>query len=253
MSLLTLRLLVLPLQVTDGSDLSHITGAIPRKAVCAGASFNPFLRLAIPRRALPWSCSPFPRNPPRRIVSNGVSGNGAYDFLSRKIRQREALGPQISKFLSFRYNFNQTRSGKCYLHVGCHRFGVLLFSQLQRCWQLALQAPSSLLPPVPTKRLRCLLPSPAPRNGRLRTATERDALPPAPEPAAAGAAGQYDNKGGGGKGGWSSKLAFEGGGGYDISSGNTSNYVNSGWDIAVGGGLHFSRAFSTLIEYQFIE
>ncbi len=79
-----------------------------------------------------------------------------------------------------------------------------------------------------------------------------DALPPAPEPAAAGAAGQYDNKGGG-KGGWSSKLAFEGGGGYDISSGNTSNYINSGWDINVGGGLHFSRAFSTLIEYQFIE
>ena len=79
-----------------------------------------------------------------------------------------------------------------------------------------------------------------------------DALPPAPEPAAAGAAGQYDNKGGGGNGGWSSKLAFEGGGGYDIASGDTSNYVNSGWDIAVGGGMRFSRAFSALIEYQFI-
>ena len=165
MSLLTLRLLVLPLQVTDGSDLSHITGAILQKTVCAGASFNPFIRLAIPRRALPWSCSPFPRNPLRGIVSNGVSGNGAYDFLSRQIRQREALGAPNSKVPHV--NFNQTRSRKCYLHVGCHQFGVLLFSQLQRCWRLALQAPSSLLPTVPNKRFRCPLPSPAPLNGRL--------------------------------------------------------------------------------------
>lgn len=78
-----------------------------------------------------------------------------------------------------------------------------------------------------------------------------EALPAAPEPANGGG-GQYDNKNGGGGGGWASKLAFEGGGGYDISTGNTSNYVNSGWDITVGGGLHFSRALSALIEYQFI-
>lgn len=81
-----------------------------------------------------------------------------------------------------------------------------------------------------------------------------DALPGAPEPAAAGAAGQYDNKSGGGSdGGWKSKLAFEGGAGYDISTGDSSNFINNGFDVTIGGGWRFSRAFSTLIEYQYVD
>jgi hypothetical protein len=81
----------------------------------------------------------------------------------------------------------------------------------------------------------------------------KDALPSAPEPAAAGAGGQYDNKGGGGgNGGWSSKLALEFGGGFDVPLGNSSNYVNTGWDLAFGGGWRFSRALSALVEYQFM-
>lgn len=83
------------------------------------------------------------------------------------------------------------------------------------------------------------------------TGSGTDALPAAPEPAN-GAGGQYDNKGGGrGNGGWGSRIAIVAGGGYNLAMGDTSNYVNSGWDIDLGGGLHFSRGFSALIEYQF--
>lgn len=76
-----------------------------------------------------------------------------------------------------------------------------------------------------------------------------DALPAAPEPANGG---QYDNKNGGGKGGWTGKLAIEAGGGWNTSVGDTSNYVNSGWDITAGGGMHFSHGLALLAEYQFI-
>lgn len=77
-------------------------------------------------------------------------------------------------------------------------------------------------------------------------------LPAAPEPAEG--AGQYDNRGGkgSGSGGWGSRIAIEAGGGFDESVGSSSSYVNSGWDITIGGGLHFSRGLSALIEYQFI-
>ena len=78
-----------------------------------------------------------------------------------------------------------------------------------------------------------------------------DALPSAPEPANGG--GQYDNKGGGGgNGGWASKLAIEAGGGFDTSVGNTTSYVNSGWDLTFGGGMHFSHGLAVLAEYQFM-
>ncbi|MFZ0395220.1 MAG: hypothetical protein WCF17_19580 [Terracidiphilus sp.] len=79
-----------------------------------------------------------------------------------------------------------------------------------------------------------------------------DALPPAPEPAS-GAAGQYDNKGGGGNGGWASRIAIEAGGGFDAPISNTSNYANLGWDMNVGGGMRFGHGLAALIEYQFIE
>jgi hypothetical protein len=79
-----------------------------------------------------------------------------------------------------------------------------------------------------------------------------DALPSTPEPANGSGGGQYDNKSGSSKGGWGSRIAIEAGGGFDEPVSDTSNYVNSGWDITVGGGMHFSRALSALLEYQFI-
>jgi len=89
-------------------------------------------------------------------------------------------------------------------------------------------------------------------SNNLVFVTGSDALPAAPDPGN-GSGGQYDNKsGGGGNGGWGSKIAIEAGGGYDLSTGNSSNYVNSGWDLTIGGGLHFNRALAALIEYQFI-
>jgi len=84
------------------------------------------------------------------------------------------------------------------------------------------------------------------------TGSGTEALPAAPEPAN-GAGGQYDNKGGGGgKGGWSSKLALNFGGGFDVVSGSTSDYANTGWDLEFGGGLHVGRGLSVLADYQFI-
>ncbi|HWE87047.1 MAG TPA: hypothetical protein VG267_19030 [Terracidiphilus sp.] len=78
-----------------------------------------------------------------------------------------------------------------------------------------------------------------------------DALPAAPEPANGG--GQYDNKnGGGGNAGWKGKLAFEGGAGWNTAVGDTSTYVNSGWDVTLGGGMHFSHGLALLAEYQFL-
>lgn len=77
------------------------------------------------------------------------------------------------------------------------------------------------------------------------------AEPAAPTPAAAG---QYDNKsGGGGSTGWKSRIAFEGGAGFNIPVSDTSNYLNTGWQMLVGGGLHFGHGVSLLAEYQFMK
>lgn len=79
-----------------------------------------------------------------------------------------------------------------------------------------------------------------------------DAAEPA-APAPAPAAGQYDNRGGGGGAtGWKSHLAFEFGGGFVPTKGDTSKYMNNGYDITVGGGFHLSKALSLLAEYQFL-
>lgn len=84
------------------------------------------------------------------------------------------------------------------------------------------------------------------------TGSGSEALPSAPDPAN-GAGGQYDNKGGGGgNGGWASKLALNFGGGLDMPMSDTSNYANTGWDLEFGGGLHVGRSLSVLLDYQFI-
>jgi hypothetical protein len=76
----------------------------------------------------------------------------------------------------------------------------------------------------------------------------------APSPAGRGTGGgQYDNRGGGGNGGRFSHLAFEAGGGFNAPIGNDTPYITWGGNFTVGGGLHLSRAFSVLGEFQFID
>ncbi len=67
-------------------------------------------------------------------------------------------------------------------------------------------------------------------------------------------AGQY---GQGGESGGHHKmfhsLAFEAGGGFNGPVGNDTPYITWGGNFTVGAGFHFSRMFSTLLEYQFID
>lgn len=73
---------------------------------------------------------------------------------------------------------------------------------------------------------------------------------PSPAPAAGG--GQYDNKTTSSSSGWKGKLALEFGGGLNIPTSGTSPYVNTGWQINVGGGFHLTKMVSLLAMYQFI-
>jgi hypothetical protein len=65
------------------------------------------------------------------------------------------------------------------------------------------------------------------------------------------AAGQEDT--GGGHHGLFHSLAFEAGGGFSGPIGNSANYITWGGNFTVGGGLHLSKRFSLLAEYQFID
>lgn len=76
--------------------------------------------------------------------------------------------------------------------------------------------------------------------------------PVAPEPAAGGG-GQYDNRGGSSHHGYLSRLTFEGGGGFNAPSSDSSPYITWGGNVTVGGGLRFNRYLSLLAEYQFID
>jgi hypothetical protein len=66
-----------------------------------------------------------------------------------------------------------------------------------------------------------------------------------------GAAGGQDNIGG--HHGRFHSLAFEAGGGASGPVGSSGNYITWGGNFTGGAGLHFSRRFSTLAEYQFID
>lgn len=68
--------------------------------------------------------------------------------------------------------------------------------------------------------------------------------------------------GGGGAGGgqdygknhdFGGKLAFEASAGANGPLGNSSSYITWGGNFTAGGGLHFSRGFSLLAEYQFMD
>lgn len=80
---------------------------------------------------------------------------------------------------------------------------------------------------------------------------DSNAADPAPASPAAGSAGQYDNRS---RGAASSgrHWAFEGGGGFNAPIGNDIPYITWGGNFTVGGGLHLSKAFTVLGEYQFI-
>ncbi|HKF48137.1 MAG TPA: hypothetical protein VKB38_12320 [Terracidiphilus sp.] len=77
------------------------------------------------------------------------------------------------------------------------------------------------------------------------------AEPSAPAPAPA-AGGQYDNKSSAGSSGWKSRLAFLAGAGFNIPESDTSNYLDTGFNLDLGGGMHFTHAITMLIKYQFI-
>ena len=79
------------------------------------------------------------------------------------------------------------------------------------------------------------------------------ALPAAPTPAPfAASAGQYDNKSRRGSD-WKGRIALEFGGGFNMPTGDTGSYLNTGFNFTAGGGLHFSHGFTLLAEYTFIE
>ncbi len=68
----------------------------------------------------------------------------------------------------------------------------------------------------------------------------------------ASGAGQYGT-GEGAKHGIFHNLAFEAGGGFNGPIGNDAPFITWGGNFTVGGGLRFSRMFSALLEYQFID
>lgn len=76
-------------------------------------------------------------------------------------------------------------------------------------------------------------------------------------PDAGGAgAGQYGS--GGGYGGGEKRRmfhdwTFEAGGGFNAPVGNDTPYITWGGNFTVGAGLRFSKRFSTLLEYQFMD
>ena len=76
---------------------------------------------------------------------------------------------------------------------------------------------------------------------------------PAAEGAGAGQYGQSGGSGGGSQRGLFHHLAFEAGGGFNGLVGNDTPYITWGGNFTVGAGFRFSRMFSTLLEYQFID
>jgi hypothetical protein len=72
-----------------------------------------------------------------------------------------------------------------------------------------------------------------------------------PEPSGSGG-GQYDNHGGGGHGRFS-HWAFEAGAGANAPIGNDQPYITWGGNFTVGAGLHLTRRFTAMAEYQFMD
>jgi len=79
---------------------------------------------------------------------------------------------------------------------------------------------------------------------------DSSAADPTPAAPAAGSGGQYDNRSSRASGG--RQWAFEAGGGFNAPIGNDIPYITWGGNFTVGGGLHLTKAFAVLGEYQFI-
>jgi hypothetical protein len=71
--------------------------------------------------------------------------------------------------------------------------------------------------------------------------------------AGGGQYGQGGEGGGGHHGIFHHTLAFEVGGGFNGPVGNDTPYITWGGNFTVGAGFRFSKAFSTLLEYQFMD
>ncbi len=65
--------------------------------------------------------------------------------------------------------------------------------------------------------------------------------------------GAQESYGHGSSGMWSSRLTFEGGGGFNAPIGNDQPFITWGGNFTVGGGLRFTKHISALAEYQFID
>jgi len=79
-------------------------------------------------------------------------------------------------------------------------------------------------------------------------ASTDSADPGVPASPAGGRGGQYDNRGQRPGLRW----GFEAGGGFNAPVGNDIPYITWGGNLTIGGGLHLSRVFTLLGEYQFI-
>jgi hypothetical protein len=73
---------------------------------------------------------------------------------------------------------------------------------------------------------------------------------PAASAASGAGAGQHQ---GSWKHGLVNNIAFEAGGGFNAPIGNDIPFLTWGGNFSVGGGLHFSKRFSLLAEYQFMD
>ena len=67
-----------------------------------------------------------------------------------------------------------------------------------------------------------------------------------------GGGGQYDNRGARSGPSWKDHMAFEVGGGFTAPTNDSSPYIGWGGNITVGAGVHMSKMFALMAEYQFI-
>jgi hypothetical protein len=75
----------------------------------------------------------------------------------------------------------------------------------------------------------------------------------APSPGLSAAAGESERSYGYHENGWSKRLAFEAGGGFNAPIGNDSPVISWGGNFTVGGGLRLEKHISVLAEYQFMD
>lgn len=80
-----------------------------------------------------------------------------------------------------------------------------------------------------------------------------DGMDLAANPAPAGNGAQYDRSGAYHRRGFTSHLTFEGGGGFNAPTSDSSSYITWGGNFTVGSGYRFNDRFSLLAEYQFID